>query len=88
MDQKFIQKIIEKIRSISKFNSDIKDIVTQRAHISLTENGDQLTLDNIEFFNFDKVVATNKGIFLHKSCGSSDPKCICQYKNWLEFLEM
>lgn len=81
-----IFKIINKVREIGKYNPDIKDIICNKGHVTLTENNQTLKVDSIEFFNYDKVIVTNKGIYFHSEYGKT--KTILEYNGWDKLLSM
>ncbi len=83
-----IQKIIEKIRSVAKYNPQIKQLVAeQKASIRLQEDDDgNIVLYCIEFNYYDALyVYENKMVFQDDG---GKKTTLFEYVNWDEFLKM
>ena len=86
--EKKIQKIIEKVRLMARYNPQIKELVLeQRANINIKEgeNG-ELLLYSIKFAYYDALyIYENKMIYV----SDSDKKTtLFEYSGWDDFLAM
>ena len=83
-----IQKIIEKIRLMAKYNPNIRSLVAeQKASIRLKEDEDgNIVLYCIEFSYYDVLyVYENKMVFQDDG---GKKTTLFEYANWDEFLKM
>ena len=83
-----IQKIIEKIRLMAKYNPNIRSLVAeQKASIRLKEDEDgNIVLYCIEFNYYDALyVYENKMVFQDDG---GKKTTLFEYENWDEFLKM
>lgn len=82
-----IQKIIEKIRLMAKYNPQIKKLVEeQKAHIRLNEENGEIKLYCIEFEYYDALyVYENKMVFQDDGRKKTT---LFEYNGWDEFLKM
>ena len=79
-------KIIEKVRSISKYNEDMKGVVDKPAIIKLVERDGKFVLRSIEFEFYDTVLVRPTGIIFLPEHGPR--KILIEYCSWEELLEM
>ena len=82
-----IQEIIAKIRSVAKYNPQIKQLVAeQKASIRLYEEDGNIVLYCIEFNYYDALyVYENKMVFQDDG---GKKTTLLEYANWDEFLKM
>ena len=85
MEEKIMQ-IIEKVRSISKYNPDIKQLVRADSKVTLVEFDGELMLESISFSCYDTLIVTQHSITLILEHGTR--KVLFKYDGWNGLLEM
>ena len=84
MTVKKIEKIIKKVRTILNAFPQYKEIMANKASITLVEGEDGLILSTIKFSSYDRIVVTDTLIMFHPEHGES--KVILSYKSFDDLL--
>ena len=85
MEEK-IMKIIQKVRSIGKYNVEMEGIVDQQATVKLVEVQGKLVLCSVSFECYDKLVVKENSIVLIPEFGKR--KILFEYSSWEELLDL
>ena len=85
--EELIKNVINKVRTMYKYDTLIKDIVSQRAEITLVENNGQLKISTITFDNYDYVVVSANKITYHPEIGGGS-RTLISYDGFEQLLEM
>jgi hypothetical protein len=81
-----IIQLIRKIRELSASYPEINQIANLNAKIQLTENNEELKLDSIIFYRYNKLQLTETQLIWHKY--GYKREIIAEFTNWYEFLRI
>lgn len=84
--EKYVLRIIEKVRSMYKYDTLLKDIVKQDAIIEFEEYRGKLNLVSISFNYYDRLYVCSSGIIFYPEIGTK--RQILEYDGFSKLLEM
>lgn len=85
--ENFIKQIIEKVRTIYKYDEKYKEILGRKASITVCEDKDgNIQLEAIYFSWYDEILVSKSGIIFKPSYGEN--QTILRYSSFEEFLKM